>query len=323
MSNEATVPGIGVCECESCRQGKECEHPVDALVLKWMDHGEKRVLCSCGYDFGPVRELIEKAAKADFVLAYKATLDNAETPSVFHTLFESELREENQKLQKEFDTYRESHGITNDRAKALEDERNTSQNKRKMAEGQVLMLRAEIDNVRKERDEAHVEAQEAHSRADIYLDLANQKQAEFERLTSERDTLRLLEKPLREANREFSREMGSLIKERDEARKDCATAVGDLERAVKERDDVRKAYHQHASTHGYPDCDVLKLVKERDELKARLDAFPLGSHAVISLGEALGFRGNSWDWCIDRVISLREKADRMDDIIAITRQVKP
>ena len=123
----------------------------------------------------------------------------------------SELREGKQKLQKEFDSYRESHGITNDRAKTLEDERNASRNK-------------------------------------------------------------------------------------------CIFMESLLAKAHEGWDKARK---------------------ERDELRVMLDSFPLGSHAVISLGDALGFRGNSWNWCIDRVISLREKADRMDDIIAITRQVKP
>jgi flagellar motility protein MotE (MotC chaperone) len=126
--------------CERCGQEvKECKHDSLRLDVRFClgnEHHMNLVCVNCHHDFGPVRELIEKAAKFDLMLAYKAT-HSIDDVGFFDDAIEYDLRAQVATLTRERDEIREYASISDrqfsdmkflfEQAKRdLEDERKTT-----------------------------------------------------------------------------------------------------------------------------------------------------------------------------------------------------
>lgn len=88
-------------KCDECQQ-EVCDHN---YYIRVMD--DSLYCIRCGEEYGPVPELIEKAAKSDFMLAYKATFDKSGGTGFFDAAIEADLRAQVATLTRERDEARE------------------------------------------------------------------------------------------------------------------------------------------------------------------------------------------------------------------------
>jgi membrane-bound lytic murein transglycosylase B len=166
--------------CERCGQEvKECKHDSLRLDVRFClgnEHHMNLVCVNCHHDFGPVRELIEKAAKFDLMLAYKAT-HSIDDVGFFDDAIEYDLRAQVATLTRERDEIRAYASISDrqfsDMKFLFEQAKRDLEDERKTTRARIAELEKERNEARKERDKAICDAGIAKSHAD-YLERASE-----------------------------------------------------------------------------------------------------------------------------------------------------